>query len=1225
MEATPNSTFTKLITVFLGKAKYKQRGKPNLYVFQGFTQEFYVNLQQQIPHLTFDLSVTYPSVSQFISESKELLLNMLQLSTDQWIYYEEFCVIYQKMRDLETDCNIIVIRNDLFDFAYPLEIDKAIFTHLANENLQQEELDEFKLYSECRQEGTCTLVSFVNCHFADDIKRNDIEVAGFYEESLVPAPAPATGREDYISRNELAAYADMLQQGKLSNRRYRVTGLTEKNRHQLNTLNILAAHYNVIFQGEKDEIRTDNRELYLPILKKYWGEDANFRDVVFYKNPDINDETERISQGTIIADIIEQCQRAQKNQTYSDIIITAPTGAGKSLLFQIPGIHLSELPDAALTIVISPLVVLMTEQVEKLEEKGVLSATFINSDISYEERQQRLNSIQNGEYSIVYMSPELLLSYQINNLIGDRHLGLIVVDEAHLVTSWGRDFRVDYWFLGDYLYKLRQGSYYNRICRKFPVVCLTATAVYGGQDDVVEDLSTSLKLIVEPAHLYIGYVIRDNIDFTVRNPGKLSNEEKMNLVNKTIADFARRSEKTIVYFPFTRQVEESYRKIQVQYSEISNKVTKFYGSLDKAERTKAYDDFKDNKVTVMLATKAFGMGVDIPNIVNVYHYAPTGTLADYIQEIGRAARKLPQGHAVIDFAPTDMNSVKRLWGLSGLKQYQLQAMMKKLYGMYIVQKERHQNRARNLLFSADEFNFLFDTSNIDNTVKSGLMLLNTDLLNTYKFNVITVRPKDLLTLQYIMIPYSIENEFLSSFGKYCTKCTDVRPRKAQAAGNNGIITTNRLGDIYEIHLDDLWKDKFTDLSFAAFKYKFFKGELFPTHKTEHIVPNIRLAVHYHEGIEGQDGFALTRKKVQNIAAALRSTFNGIARARGRAEFEFVEFKAKFTESYGASVSDSNLRILLDMFVGDRVEDNPLAPPPGEWKFIIKKTRLQKTSYTLNTNKATYIEANINRYMHNMQPNSVDGRDYIDYLPLPAIGTDKNNGKGSYQQLIASLLQLFDIASYELDGGRNPQIFVRINDPLKLQSLARKVNYKNNILTDINRRHDNAITLLNKFMLTTIPSEERWHIIEQYFLGKDEIVDSLLQINRKTPSSVFSSSNSDSAAPAFSATSATTTNVKIVENQAFKDTCSWQELRLIIGQENTVGYEQHEIAFPDNVGAELHVGNHKIDALLLWQNFDIIVMEQAPSEAVRKILQQNNWLVQILGEEDFSLILQHMKG
>lgn len=1221
MDATLNSTFTNLIAAFLGKTKYKQREEPNLYVFQGFTQEFYVNLQQQIPHLTFDLSVTYPSVNQFISESKELLLNMLQLSTDHWIYYEEFCVIYQKMRELETDCHIIVIRNDLFDFSYPLEIDKAIFTHLANEDLQQKELDEFKLYSECRQEGTCTLVSFVNCHFADDIKRNDIEIAGFYEESLAPAPAISTVQEDYISRNELAAYADMLQRGKLSNRHYRVTGLTKKNYHQLNTLNILAAYYNVVFQEEKDEVRTDNKEHYLPVLKKYWGDNASFRNVVFYKNPGINDETENISQGTIVADIIEQCQRAQNDQTYSDIIITAPTGAGKSLLFQIPSIYLSERSDPPLVIVISPLVVLMTEQVQELDKRGFHAATFINSDISYEERQQRLNGIQKGVYSIVYMSPELLLSYQINNLIGNRRLGMIVVDEAHLVTSWGRDFRVDYWFLGDYLYKLRQGSYHNRICRKFPVVCLTATAVYGGQDDVIEDLSTSLKLIVEPAHLYIGYVIRNNIDFTVRNPGKLSNEEKMDLVNKTIAGFARCGEKTIVYFPFTRQVEESYRKIQVQYSEIANKVTKFYGSLDKTERSKAYDDFKYNKVMVMLATKAFGMGVDIPDIVNVYHYAPTGTLADYVQEIGRAARKLPQGHAVIDFAPTDMNSVKRLWGLSGLKQYQLQAMMKKLYGMYIVQKERHQNRARNLLFSADEFNFLFDTNNIDNTVKSGLMLLNTDLMNTYKFNVITVRPKDLLTLQYIMIPRTIEQEFLAKFGRYCTKCTDVRPRKTHAAGNNGAIITNRLGDIYEIHLDNLWKDKFTDLSFAAFKYKFFKGELFPSNNQDRIVPNIRLAIHYHDAPEEQEGFALTEKKVQRISAALRNSFNNIARARGRAEFEFTEFKAKFTESYGTSVSDNNLRILLDMFVGDRVEDNPLAPPPGEWKFIIKKTRLQKTSYTLNTNKATYIEANINRYMHNMQPNSADGRDYIDYLSIPAIGTDRNTGKGSYQQLIASLLQLFDIASYELDGGRNPQIFVRINDPLKLQSLARKATYKNNILTDINRRHDNAITLLNKFMLTTIPSEERWHIIEQYFLGKDDIVDTLLQIKRNT-TSPFSPRNSETGAPA---TQKATECVTIVENPAFKGILSWQELSLIIGKENTSGYEQHELPFPDNIGAELYIDNHKIDTLLLWQNFDITVMEQAPSEAVRKILQQNNWLVQILGEEDFNLINEHMKG
>ena len=1229
MDEKTTSVFTRLISAFLQKTKKSPSSQPTLYVFQGFPQSFYSELQQRLPHLTFDLSDKYPPVSQFIGESKELLLNILQLTTDSWIYYEEFCVIYQHMRQLNADCHIIVVHNDIFDHAYPLEIEKNIFAHLNNEDLQQEELAEFQLYAECHQEGTCTLVSFVNCHFYDDINRKDVEILGFYAETANIAPIISVAREDSITRNELAAYADMLQQGKLANRRYHITGLTEKNSKQLRTINALAAHYNVDFQSVQTEVRTNDSDRYLPILQKYWGKDAHFRDVVFYKTPDISDETECISQGTIVTDIIEQCNRAQNGITYSDIIITAPTGAGKSLLFQIPGIYLSESPDAPLTIVISPLVVLMADQVQELEEKGFHAATFINSDITYEERQQRLTGIQRGEYSIVYMSPELLLSYQINNLIGDRRLGMIVVDEAHLVTSWGRDFRVDYWFLGDYLYKIRQGSYYNHECRKFPVVCLTATAVYNGQDDVVGDLSNSLRLNVDSAHLYIGYVIRDNIDFIIRNPGPVSAEKKMDIVNETIADMVKRGEKTIVYFPFTRHVEEAYRKLQVQHSDIADKVTKFYGSLDKMDRAQAYDDFRNNKVTVMLATKAFGMGVNIPDIVNVYHYAPTGTLADYVQEIGRAARKLPQGHASIDFALSDMNSVRRLWGLSGLKKYQLQAMMKKLYGMYAVQKDRHQNRARNLLFSADEFNYLFDSENIDNTVKSGLMLLNTDLKKTYQFNVITVRPKDLLTTQYIMIPNAIEQDFLSKFGKYCNKCTDVCPRQTPGFGQNGDIIVSKLGDIYEIHLDTLWKDKFTDLSFAAFKYKFFKGELFSLNKEHPIVPNIRLVVHYPEKTDTQDVFAAVEQKVRHIADALQCTFNTIAGAKGMAEFDFNEFKSNFLEHYGANVPDSNLRILLDMFVGDRVEDNPWAPPRGEWKFIIKKTRQAsgqpKTSYTLGAFKALSIKNKINRYLHSMQPNSQNGLDYIDYLRIPPIGAVKASGKDSYQQLIASLLQLFEIASYEIDGGRNPQIFVRINDPLKLQTLARKANYTNKILTDINNRHKNSITLLNKFMQTKLSSEERWHIIEQYFLGKDEVVDNLLGINRETKKTAETTANPPRQNTDTTPSNPPTEPMEILEKDAMKTYKSWQDLYDVFGKEKILRYESYKFAFPDIVGADCQFGGQKIAVCLLWRTFNILVVPEPLTESVKNMLLKNNWLVQVWEEEDFKLIAEHMKG
>lgn len=1225
MELNNKEVFRHLIDSFLEKSR-PQNGKNNLYVFQGFPEDFYAELQGKLGHLTFAVDEKYPSVDHFLGETNELLISVLQLKKEAWIYYEEFCVIYQNMRAFNADCNIIIVYNDIFDNFYPLKLEKNIFANLMSEELDQKEADEFKIYSDCKMAAETALVSFVNCHFYDDIGRKDVISCGFYEKAASRAEVSAGLREVGISRSELAKYADMLQHGKLKDRCYIVKGLTQDNYKQLERINLLAAYYNVAFKEEKEEVRNQNQDKFLPLFKKYWGEDKQFRNVTFYKHPGESDETEEVSQGIIVTDIVEQCEKAQEGKVYADIIVTAPTGSGKSLLFQLPSIYLAEKEEPLLTIVISPLVALMADQVRELEDIGVYNVTFINSDITYEERQRRLAGIRNKEYSIVYMSPELLLSYNIKNLIGERKLGMIVIDEAHLVTSWGRDFRVDYWFLGGYLAKLRSGSYYGKNeVMDFPVVCLTATAVFGGNDDVVGDLAYSLGLLYDLSHTYIGYVVRDNIKFTVRNPGNLSNEEKINLVNKRIEEFVKKGEKTIVYFPFTRQVEESYRGLQIRHGDCASKVTKYYGSLDKKERQKAYEDFRSNKATVMLATKAFGMGINITDIVNVYHYAPTGTLADYVQEIGRAARKLPEGHAIIDFTPTDMNSVKRLWGLSGIKKYQLQAMMKKLYGMYMIQKERHMNRARNLLFSADEFNFLFDTDNIDNTVKSGLMILSTDLKNTYRFNVITVRPKDLLTTQYIMIPKSIEENFLSEFGRYCEKKNDAFTRKDNVAGNNGAIYTHRLGDIYEIHLDALWKDKFNNLSFAAFKFKFFKGDLFEKKNQEHIVPNMRLSVHYSAADDAKEGFEKVVRSVKKISAALSATFNDIARGgKARAEFTFQDFKQSFIKSYGAKVSDSNLRLLLDLFVGDRVEDNPFAPPVGEWKFIIKKTHENSVAYTLSGAKATVIESKLNRYLQNMHPNAAEGRDYVDYLPIPPLGSNARDTKSSYQQLIASLLQLFDIASYEIDGGYNPQIFVRINDPLKLQSLSRSKNYTNNILKDISRRHENAIKILNNFMLNEIGNEERWNIIEQYFLGEDDRVDAMLNLKRTGQEPTAEEKMQVADVPAAPKAQSCKGKISVGEGTPLSNMNikSWQELATILAI-NTDKYEAHNIPLPDSMQNEIGFGEEKTPAIFVWKTFNIAVFENI-KDSLKKALMQEGWLVQTWNEENFELIMEQLR-
>ena len=285
----------------------------------------------------------------------------------------------------------------------------------------------------------------------------------------------------------------------------------------------------------------------------------SFRKLRFYKNPDINNDVIEISQAKIISDIIAQAENAYvEPHNYRDIFITASTGAGKSVMFQIPAIYLAK-KHKKLTIIIEPVKALMQDQKEQLNARGFHRVEAFNSDlISQAEKEEVLKRVKDGETDLLYLSPETLLSYSMETLIGDREIGLIIVDEAHIVTTWGVGFRPDYWYLGGYINRLR-----NQIQTKwnkdkkvahFPICAFTATAVNGGLDDSVSE--TIISLYMENPIKYIGYVKRDNIRFniSVREANKLANpvyeERKAIDLIARINEWIASNTKTIAYFPY---------------------------------------------------------------------------------------------------------------------------------------------------------------------------------------------------------------------------------------------------------------------------------------------------------------------------------------------------------------------------------------------------------------------------------------------------------------------------------------------------------------------------------------------------------------------------------------------------------------------------------------------------------------------------------------------------
>ena len=163
------------------------------------------------------------------------------------------------------------------------------------------------------------------------------------------------------------------------------------------------------FELYKEPITYDDSR-FTSLLKKHWGNNAVFRNLLFYSDPDRSKETEILSQGFIISEIVDQCESCFNGDKYQNIFITAPTGSGKSILFQIPAIHLANKYNLV-TIVVSPLIALMNDQVDQLEnDRGITIAACINSSMSFDERLDVISKIKRGEKSLLYLAPELLLT-----------------------------------------------------------------------------------------------------------------------------------------------------------------------------------------------------------------------------------------------------------------------------------------------------------------------------------------------------------------------------------------------------------------------------------------------------------------------------------------------------------------------------------------------------------------------------------------------------------------------------------------------------------------------------------------------------------------------------------------------------------------------------------------------------------------------------------------------
>lgn len=310
-----------------------------------------------------------------------------------------------------------------------------------------------------------------------------------------------------------------------------------------------------------------------------------------------------------------------------DTLAIMPTGGGKSLCYQIPALIFK-----GITIVVSPLISLMQDQVSSLKENGV-PAEFLNSSLEFSEYLETVKKLKDGEIKIVYVSPEGLASDKMMGIFHECSMPIncITIDEAHCVSEWGHDFRPDYLSISNV-----RKHFPNAVC-----LALTATATASVQQDIIKNLQ-----LYRPT-VFTASFNRKNIFLEVK--------PKKNALSQVIECIEKHKDESGIIYCFSRKsVDELTMKLRNEGYSVLN----YHAGLSDIQRTKNQNLFIKDKVRIIVATVAFGMGINKPNVRFVIHYDMAKSLEEYYQEIGRAGRDGLESHALLLYSPGDIHKIR---------------------------------------------------------------------------------------------------------------------------------------------------------------------------------------------------------------------------------------------------------------------------------------------------------------------------------------------------------------------------------------------------------------------------------------------------------------------------------------------------------------------------------------------------------------------------------------
>lgn len=970
----------------------------------------------------FDEEIWFDRMYMELRQKKDFYI----MSYQQFVYYTSYAPNLAKFKER------VVIIYDNVRSLFPIKKDSFV-EKAGTENIE-ERPDSMPIYQ-------AEQVSIEGTAYCSYVNPTECLMVGFFKESL-PLESSRKKCDEILEVDDHMYTLDVfLNQALKDSRKKRVLGVkrvkdiirAEEFAHRLDLAN---GFMGLLGAGEiiliKEQTISDDyvpRTETLNLLKKYWGEKAEFRKIKVYQNPGENNKLIAISQGQVVDLIIDEYNKCtDQDSVPDDIFITAPTGSGKSLLFQLPAFYVSNNEDV--TIVVSPLIALMKDQVIAIKrDRNFDKVAYLNSELNLIDRDRIITRCKDGEIDILYMSPELLLSYDISYFIGDRRLGLMVIDEAHLITTWGRDFRVDYWHLGNHINKIRK---YREL--RFPIVALTATAIYGGPNDMVVDSMGSLYM--HNPHLFLGQVKRENIRFAINNYKSFDSGYKKNKIAQTVDFIKEASEhhlKTVVYAPYTthvRDITEQVKDIAVPY----------YGSLSVEEKDFAYSQFKSNEKLIMVCTKAFGMGVDIPDIQVIYHHAPSGLLPDYVQEVGRVARDPNMvGFAALNYNERDKQYSQQLFGMSSIRQWQIREVLKKIYSIYKLSGNR-----RNLLVSSEDFSYIFNDGDEDGTkIKTALMMIEKDYLTRIRYNALIARPKQMFVKCYARTDafgLSILEKRYSGFFK----------KLRELGGSQTVV---------ELDLDEIWRQDFSDMTFSLLKRDFYNGFLLQKDKASLVaLTKFTLTL--------KQDFAVVKEKFFYLLDVLERVFSRM----GYKTFSEDEFQSKLEPYY----PDKTFRKQLARYVLSAFSGRTIGMGKIEENAFLQRREFGDVTYLVFNQTYRTTFSNMKRILTKM----FEGNDS---QSVSRFFSNENDYSLTYSRL-GSLMEMVGLGTYECKGGDNPMIYIRINDPERIHRDSDNPSFKNELLTRTAKRHEISSEIFDHFFTNTFSSEERWNYIEEFFLG-----------------------------------------------------------------------------------------------------------------------------------------------